>query len=115
MEGPPYNDTHQKPNKTFSMVRKDIALAKDVVNLNLSIWDEARAGHTVNGVKHNLLSMAKIVRARYIPIFQKDVVNFYGAHNMEIPVLRAVLLRGHYGPKVKLWRIPLLPKHVSKQ
>ena len=82
------------------MARGDVAPAEDVVHLNLPIRDEVRAGHTVNGVKHNLLSVIKMVRAGYVPIFEEDVVNFYNARNTKITVSRAAVLRGYYDPAI---------------
>ena len=97
------------------MARGDVAPAEDIVRLDLNVRDKAKEGHTVNGVKQNLLSTSKLVREDYIQIFERDKVSVYDARNTKVTVSRAAVLRGYYHEGTNLWRIPLIPRHLSKR
>ena len=86
----------------------DRAPAEDEVLVDIPLRQEAREGHTVGDLNHNLLSLVPMVQQGYIGIFDKDAFNVYDATNTKITVSRSAVLKGWYDPAIKLWRVPLI-------
>ena len=45
-------------------------VAKDVANLNMPVKEKAWKIYTVRRIKHNLMSLAALVKAGYLSIFE---------------------------------------------
>ena len=64
-KGPPFKTTGRKSTKVFQMALGNVARARDVVQLDLPLRDEATEAHTVQGLKHNLLSISRLTDSGY--------------------------------------------------
>ena len=63
--------------------------------------------HTVKGLKHNLISMNKLVATGYTTQFVQDKVRLFGAHGDHKVTTCHAILEGWYVPEEGIWLIPL--------
>ena len=106
-KGPPFKTTGQKSTKVFQMALGNVARACDVVHLDLPLRKEATEAHTVQGLKHNLLSANRLTKSGYTMECNGDKVSFFNAHGNHRVTLRTAVLHGWYVPDEGLWQIPL--------
>ena len=92
------------------MALGNVARARNVVHLNLPLHEEATEAHTVQGLKHNLLSVNRLTKSGYTAEFNGDRVSFFNAHGDRRVTPRTSVLHGWYVPDEGLWRIPLRSK-----
>ena len=55
-----------------------------MVGLNLHLQKETTEAHTLDNMTNNLCSVLKLVQVGYIPIFERDELAIYDAHNTKI-------------------------------
>ena len=80
------------------MALGNVARARDVVHLDLLLRKEATEAHTVQGLKHNLISVNRLTKSGYTAEFNGDRVSFFDAHgDCRVPP-RTAVLHGWYVP-----------------
>ena len=85
------------------MALGNVARACDIVHLDLPLREEATEAHTVQGLKHNLLSVNVLTKSGYTMKFNGDRVSFFDAHGDCRVTPHTAVLHGWYVPDEGLW------------
>jgi hypothetical protein len=83
---------------TFGRAFGKQAKATTMNKLHHKLCEPARSIHIVPQVQTPLLSTSKVVDADYVPIYDKEEVNFYNAKTTKITVSEEAVLKGWQCP-----------------
>ena len=107
-EGAPFIATGEISNRVFQMPTGHTTKAMEVKLLQHKLQHQAQRVDIVPGLKTEpLTSMAKLVDADYIAVFNKEKVAIYDANNTKVEVSNGAILRGWRCNETRLWQILL--------
>jgi hypothetical protein len=102
--------TGRTSSAIFHLPNGAVAPASTINKLLHNVRAPARDVNIVPSlVGNSLLSTSKFTDAGYTAIYDENEVNFYDSKTTNITVSAEAVLKGWRCPRMKLWRVPLVP------